>query len=104
MTEVREARASWTEWLGGVSNEVFFRSRPIDGWDWCFADAVPVRWEQDAEHACQLAAWRRAHRTAHKVGPKSVLLAALEAARGELLTTAAPVPGHARSSASVCGV
>jgi hypothetical protein len=69
----------------------------------------PNRWlemmvEHDQEHTASIVAWRRAAGlTAHRVGPGCVLLAALEAAREELLAWAGLVPGAARDIKPVCG-
>jgi hypothetical protein len=102
--EVRDARAAWLAWLEGVSDEALFQSRPYHGWDWAFSTCIRIQWEHDAEHAAQVAAWRQGRRSEHDTGPKSILLAALEAARRELLSAASRVPPRARTTRRVCGV
>jgi len=103
ITEVRDARASWLQWLDGVPDELFFQTRVFDDWDWCFPNCMRIQWEHDAEHAGQIAAWRQGYRSEHVVGPKAILLAALEGARRELLTVAALIPRDGRASTRVCG-
>ncbi len=79
--ELRAARSAWLTWLDGISDEVFFRRRPHHGRDWSFPHSLRVVWEHDAEHAAQIEAWRRASGSGSGVGPKLVLLDALEGAR-----------------------
>lgn len=70
----------------------------------------PNRWlemmvEHDQEHTASIVAWRQAAGLAeHRVGPGCVLLAALAAAREELLAWAALVPQDRRDTEAVCGV
>jgi uncharacterized damage-inducible protein DinB len=102
--EVRDARASWIAWLHDLPDDAFYQRRPHHGWDWAFPNCLRIQWEHDAEHAAQVAAWRRGCSSEHGTGPKSILLAALEAARRELLSAAARVPAEARASREVCGI
>jgi len=102
--EVRAARRTWLTWLDGIADGEFFRHRPRRDWDWTFPNTLKVQWEHDAEHAAQIAAWRRGRGSEHDVGPKPLLIGALEAARRELLTAAARVPVEVRTSRPVCGV
>jgi hypothetical protein len=56
--------------------------RSIRGWaNW--------RPKHDATHAGELARWRRRERLPRDTGPRSLLLAALESSRDELLSAAA---------------
>ena len=103
LAELREARAAWVVWLQALLEEEFFRQRLFGGEDWSFPGCVEVQWRHDAEHAAQIAAWREAEGLKGKTGPKAVLLAALAAARDELLTAAALVPPEERASRPVCG-
>ncbi len=70
----------------------------------------PNRWlqmqvEHDQEHTASIVAWRQAAGLSeHRLGPGCVLLAALSAAREELLAWAALVPTDRRDSEAVCGV
>jgi hypothetical protein len=70
----------------------------------------PSRWvemmvEHDEEHTASIVAWRQAAGLSeHRVGPGCVLLAALEAAREELLAWAALAPRARRDTEAVCGV
>ena len=102
--ELENARAAWVGWLRDLPEETFFASRPFDEWDWAFPNCLEVQWQHDAEHAAQIAAWRQAHGFEHQVGPKCVLLAALEAGREGLLTASALIPPRDRTLRLVCGV
>lgn len=101
--ELQDARSSWTAWLGDLTDEVFFQSRPFHDWDWAFPNCLEIQWEHDAEHTAQIAAWREGHGFASGVGPKEVLLAALSAAREELIAVSALVPRQELASRPVCG-
>jgi hypothetical protein len=90
-------------WLGALPEEEFFRQRILEGEDWSFPGCLEVQWRHDAEHAAQIAAWRESEGLKRKIGPKAVLLAALDAARQELLAAAALVPAEERTSRPVCG-
>ncbi len=104
LAELRAARADWVAWLKGLSVEEFFRRRSYAGWDWSFfVTPLRVQWQHDAEHAAQIAAWREAEGGDGGIGPKEVLLVALEAAREELLAAADLVPPEERASLPVCG-
>jgi uncharacterized damage-inducible protein DinB len=105
IAELMAARGDWVTWLQGLPDEELFRPRSYAGYDWTFS-AVPLRvqWEHDAEHAKQIADWCAAHDFEKMNGPMMVLLAAVEAAREELLTAAALVPAVERTSRPVCGV
>jgi hypothetical protein len=104
VVELEDARASWLAWLRDLAGPVFFQSRPFHDWDWAFPNCLKIQWEHDAEHASQIAAWRQAHAFKIDIGPRAVLLAALRAARVELLTASAVVPPEDRASRRVCGV
>lgn len=111
LDELQAARADWVAWLRSLPEEEFFRPRSYAGWDWTFY-SVPLRvqWEHDAHHGERIAAWREAAGPARRAspqqigdsGPKAVLLAALAAAREELLA-AALVPDAEHASRLVCG-
>jgi hypothetical protein len=104
LAELQAARAAWTAWLAGLAEEEFYRPRSYGAYDWTFATIpLQVQWQHDVEHAEQIAAWRKAAGLKDKTGPKAVLLAAMGAAREELLAAAAFVPAEERSSRSVCG-
>jgi predicted RNase H-like HicB family nuclease/uncharacterized damage-inducible protein DinB len=104
LDELQSAREAWVAWLGGLSLETFYEVRSYEGSDWSFADVpLKVQWEHDAHHARRIAGWRE--RTVHggESGCKSLLLAALAAAREALRAAAALVPPEERSSRAVCG-
>jgi hypothetical protein len=103
LAELQDARAAWVSWLRALPEEEFFRQRSLGGEDWSFPGCVEVQWRHDAEHAAQIAAWREAEGLKAETGPKTVLLAALAAARDELLTAAALAPPEERASRLVCG-
>jgi uncharacterized damage-inducible protein DinB/predicted RNase H-like HicB family nuclease len=104
LAELHAARAEWIAWLASLPQEEFFRPRSYHGDDWTFS-AVPleVQDRHDSEHAGQIAAWRQAAGLEGQTGPKAVLLAALDAARQELLAACTLVPPEERSSRPVCG-
>ena len=104
MSEVEQARREWIAWLEGLPEETFYQQRSYGKQEWSFF-VVPLRviWEHDAEHAEQIASWRRCLDNRGGQGSKSVLGAALDAGRDELLAAAALVPEEARSSLRVCG-
>jgi uncharacterized protein (TIGR03083 family) len=104
LAELLAARADWTSWLASVPDEEFFRPRSYAGHDWTFS-VIPLRvqWQHDAEHAQHIADWRGAEGLEGTAGTKTVLLAALDAAREELMTAAALVPVDERTSRAVCG-
>jgi uncharacterized damage-inducible protein DinB len=104
VSEVCSARAEWVAWLEGLPDKEFSRPRSYHGWDWTFSD-IPLRvqWEHDAHHAQRIAAWRKGRGAEGGSGPKRVLLAALDAAREELMRSAALVPIEERATRRVCG-
>jgi len=103
LVELQDARVTWVVWLGALPEEEFFRERLFAGEDWSFPGCVEVQWQHDAKHAAQVAAWRESEGLEGKTGTKAVLLAALAAARDELMTAAALIPPDERASRLVCG-
>lgn len=103
VAELLEARAAWHVWLAALPEEAFFQEHTIQGEVWSFPSFLEVQWRHDAEHAGQIAAWRKAARPQRQPGPKSVLLAALDVARQSLLAAAAMVPPAARPAEPVHG-
>lgn len=103
LAELQAAREDWVAWLREVSVEAFFASREHQGWDWAFPNCLNVQWQHDAEHADQLAAWREEKAVRSTTGPKAVLVAALNAARDELLAGVDLIPPMERTSRPVCG-
>jgi hypothetical protein len=104
IAELMAARSEWLAWMESVPDEEFFQPRAYYGHDWTFSE-VPmlVQWEHDAGHASEIASWRKAGGFRRENGPKSVLLAALDAAREELLAAAALVPADERTTRPVVG-
>jgi hypothetical protein len=104
LAELKAARREWIAWLANLPVEEYFRRRSYGGYDWSFyADPVQVQWQHDAEHAEQIAAWREASGLGGSAGPKAILLAALTAARDDLLAAAGLLPDRVRASRPVCG-
>jgi hypothetical protein len=103
LAELKSARETWLAWLCQVPSEEFFCSRWFQEWDWAFPNCLEVQWRHDAEHARQIAAWRAQHALEDSSGPKTILRAALDAARTELLAAADLVPPEERTSRGVCG-
>ncbi len=107
LAELQEARRDWTTWLAALPVETFCQERTFRGVDWTFPTILQVQAQHDAEHAAQVAAWRRQEGLWYEVWPrrgsKAVLLAALAASREALLTAVALVPPEERASRPVCG-
>jgi uncharacterized damage-inducible protein DinB/predicted RNase H-like HicB family nuclease len=103
LEEAEVARAEWTQWLGGLAEEEFFRGRRYGGWDWSFPGCMEVQWRHDADHAAQIAAWRADDVPVSGPAARSVLLAALAAAREELMAAVALVPEEQRTTRPLCG-
>jgi len=103
LAELQEARAAWVAWLRALPDDVFFGQYLFEDEGWSFPGCVEVQWRHDAEHAAQIAAWRESEGLKGKTGPKAVLLAALGAARQELLAAATLVCSDERESRPVCG-
>jgi predicted RNase H-like HicB family nuclease/uncharacterized damage-inducible protein DinB len=104
LAELQAAREEWVAWLASLPEGEFFRFRTYDGDNWSFyGDPVQAMWRHDAEHAEQIAAWRGSGVRQVVTGSKAVLLAALDAARKELASSAALVPAEERASRSLCG-
>jgi uncharacterized damage-inducible protein DinB/predicted RNase H-like HicB family nuclease len=103
LVELQDARATWVAWLEALPDDTFFQRRHYQEEDWSFPGWLEIYWQHDAEHATQIAAWRKAEALKGTVGPKGVLLAALAAGREELLAAVALVPSEEWTSRSVCG-
>jgi uncharacterized damage-inducible protein DinB len=104
VVELQEARADWVSWVREVPLEPFFEARWFAGWDWSFPNCLEVQWQHDAEHANEIAAWRKREALKPTSGPPVVLSAALNAAREELLAAADLVAAVERTSRQVGGV
>jgi uncharacterized damage-inducible protein DinB len=104
IAELMAARSDWVTWLECLPDKEFFRPRSYFGDEWTFSE-IPLRvqWEHDAEHGGQIANWREVKALKTGIGPRSVVVAAMEAARQELLAAAAMVPIGERESRQVCG-
>ena len=103
LDELREARGGWVCWLESLPEEVFCAPYSFGGHDWLFPDLLQLYWDHDAEHAAQIRAWREAEGLRSESGNKAILVASLEAARAELLSSAALVPDEGRDLWPVCG-
>jgi uncharacterized damage-inducible protein DinB len=73
-----------------------------------WGEATVRRWTEwrarhDAIHTADLVAWRETQRLKRGNGPPEILVAALNAAREELLAAAALIPLEERTSRPVCG-
>ncbi len=104
LVELEDARSTWTEWLGNLTEEEFFRPRSYHGEDWTFATSrIELQTQHDLEHTATIAAWKRATGRRRVTGPFEILVAALAAARRELLAAAALLPPQARPVYPLCG-
>lgn len=103
LAALQRERAALVEWIRGLSEEDFFRRRPIGTYDWTLPGWIEVYVRHEEEHASDLAKWRRTQVEA-VAGPKALLIAALSAGRMELLAAAELVSPEERASRPVCGV
>ena len=104
LAELLTARSEWVAWLEGIPDEEFFRQRSFYGYTWTFSEVpLQIQWAHDAEHAVRIREWRKAAKLAKGLGCIAVMLAALQAAREELLAAAMLVPTGERTSRTVCG-
>jgi hypothetical protein len=105
LSELAAARREWVAWLVGLRDAEFFRKRAYAGHNWTFSEVpLQVQWEHDAEHSAAITSWRQAAGlTGHAGGAMSVLRAAVDAARDELLAAVALIPADERTSRPVCG-
>lgn len=101
-------RAGFLALLERVPDEELYRRRRLAaGWRTSIHSWVRRRYEHDAVHAQDLAAWRKQLPEAvrrQRLGPRFLLRAILKATRKEFLTTAALVPADKRETQPVCGV
>ena len=94
-----EARQAFLETLSRVPDEQLHRPVELP-----WTDAVPLRawalWRgrHDAVHAADIRRWRQENQLEESVGPKAILLAALEASRDEIGALSAMVPEEERDS------
>lgn len=67
---------------------------------------VRWRWQHDADHARDIAAWRQAQppEMVRRLGPKAILRAQLKATRHEIVSLVDLMPAAERASRPVCGV
>ncbi|MGC8958456.1 MAG: DinB family protein [Chloroflexia bacterium] len=103
LAALQEERAAWVAWMRGLSEEDFFRRRPIGTYDWSMPGWIEVYVRHEEEHAAGLAEWKRAQ-VRVTAGPRALLRAALSAGREELLAAAELVSPEERASRPVCGV
>lgn len=102
LTAFSEARRGFLDTLSQVSDEQLHRPVAIP-----WADALPLRawvvWRarHDAVHAADVRRWRNEQGIEDGVGPKGILVAALEASREEIGALAALVPEAERASREV---
>lgn len=95
------ARADFLAALARLPDQELQRLRTFSWGETSARQWTGWRARHDAAHAAQIGTWARGLRG--NAGPKHVLLAALNAAREELLAAAALVPAGARASRPVCG-
>lgn len=60
LDELDTARTAWVEILNTIPDAEFDAERGFEDQPWDFAELVRAEWDHDAEHAAQIAAWRRA--------------------------------------------
>ncbi|MEA3334706.1 MAG: DinB family protein [Chloroflexota bacterium] len=98
LADLTEARASLMAWLSVLPDDAFFATRMAGDQDISFPGLIRFQWQHDAEHAGHIAAWRETAQPPRQPGPKVVLVAALQAARQGLLTTASLLPVDLRTT------
>jgi len=98
------ARAAYLQTLAGLSDEDLHRLHSTPLGEVTLRYWAERRPAHDGMHTADVETWRKANRLRGMTGPKSLLLAELDAAREELLAAAALVPAAERASRPVCGV
>jgi uncharacterized damage-inducible protein DinB/predicted RNase H-like HicB family nuclease len=97
------ARAGFLAAAARLPDEEFYRLRRVPWGETSVCQWTQWRARHDATHANELAGWREEQGLERVSGPKAVLVAALDAAREELLAAAALIPPEERASRPVCG-
>jgi hypothetical protein len=93
------ARESFLFALEGVSDDDLVREQQFPWGDTgTIQKWVTWRARHDRTHAAQIDEWRQKHSPIEGLGPKAVLLAALQAGRDELLSAVDAVPPDQRST------
>lgn len=97
-----EARARFLAALARIQDDALHRKPSIKG-VWPIRVRAIWRHKHDAEHIAEWNKWRKKSKLKTGIGPKSLLLAALDAARDDLLATAALVPADERDARPLVG-
>jgi hypothetical protein len=97
-----ESRQRYLELLRGVSDEQLVRPIHLPGMETSVGRWAYWRARHDAAHAAEIRAWRGA-RSVFSPGPRSVLLAAMEAARDDLVRQIDRIPADERETRQVIG-
>jgi uncharacterized damage-inducible protein DinB/predicted RNase H-like HicB family nuclease len=98
-----QARAAFLASLAWVSDAELHRTHDLPVGRRTIRAWLAWRWRHDRTHAGQIARRRKARKLPPTPGPKAILLAALAAARAELLALVALVPPAARDARPLCG-
>lgn len=103
LTAATTARKSFLDTLAYVPDDVLDRTFPLPWSDRSVAHWTEWRAQRDREHAAQVATWRDQKHPYSTPGPRTILNAALRAARKELLTAVALIPAEERSGFDIEG-
>ena len=97
-----EARARFLAALARIPDDALHRKPAVKG-VWPIRLRTIWRHKHDAEHIAEWNKWRKKNKLKIGIGPKSLLLAALEAARDDLLATTALLPPDERDTRPLVG-
>ncbi|MEK9165142.1 MAG: DinB family protein, partial [Chloroflexota bacterium] len=96
------ARARYLAAFARIPDEALHRKPAVKG-VWPIRLRTIWRHKHDAEHIVEWNKWRKKNKLKIGIGPKSLLLAALEAARDDLLATTALLPPDERDTRPLVG-
>ncbi len=98
-----DARTQFLDVLAQVSDKDLKRTRQVSWGETSLFEWTRWRWRHDAGHAEDFRRWRKTLQHDDVPGAKSLLLAALAAARRDFIASAALVHASERKTRHVCG-
>ena len=98
-----DSRQRFLEIVGGANAEQLVRPIRLSGRETSVWEFARWRARHDAIHAEPIRAWRDAHSSSCSHGPRSVLLAAMDAARSDLLRRIDCIPVNERDTRPTMG-
>jgi uncharacterized damage-inducible protein DinB len=99
-----EARSQLLDAIEPLDDVTLLRRRRIPWGRVALRTWIDWRWRHDAGHARDLRRWRRTLARDFEAGPRSLLAAALEAARADLHATLRLIPAAEQTTRPICGV